>query len=778
MAEKIRSSDNYIWSLNDRIGEGATGSVYKGRDKKTGEFYAIKIFNRQSKKRRIEIQMREYEVLKKLNNENIVNLSAVESDFKSNETIIVMEFCNGENLLSILQNPANAYGLPEKEFLCVLQDIASGLKYLHNVGIVHRDIKPGNIMRHLTEDGRSLFKLIDFGTARELETTEEFTSLCGTEEYLFPDMYERAILKRNTMKEFNASVDLWSVGVTLYHAATGHLPFRPYGGPRNNPRTLFHMTSEKASGVISAIQETLDGPVEWIFALPNTCNLSYGLKKLVEPLLAGLLESNRLKMITFEKFFSEVETICRKFLVPVFNFSTSELLHVFCDQDTFLSEFRVLLEQQTDLDARNQLIIYENCALVDKDGQTSQTIRLYHSMSSANPFFLFSTIRCPVLNPFSPILPDEPEMSKKIEAETDSSTASRVCSHLYYFSRIVSDSLLRQQLIQKATKMFLFILCQKIAETKEHINQLRCLVEEFLKRIDLLLNNYDLIMMISKIMSEKLISIDQESMIKLSEYKWSALEIKKVVEKMDVDIVEFQHETNDDNFLLSWIDQSGCQDSDFCSKKIEILVNTAVEIEKEFREKLKWMEFSHNEKQIHQLGKQRMKNDFKKGRLIIENHCLPNSICIYEKAMEWYQEIQKLHSEINKLNKVAQNTSESLTHLTNNVDQLQIDTNDEFAKLSKSVNAEIVSLSELITTDGQQERCNHSLIENEFVFLIERKLFRKLKIPYLLSGMDNNSNGIANVRQKHEKKSVESSIPVIGFVYEEHEEPRTLTMDL
>jgi len=49
----------------------------------------------------------------------------------------------------------------------------------------------------------------------------------------FPDMYERAVLRRTTGKQFGASVDLWSLGVTLYHVATGQLPFRPFGGRKN-----------------------------------------------------------------------------------------------------------------------------------------------------------------------------------------------------------------------------------------------------------------------------------------------------------------------------------------------------------------------------------------------------------------------------------------------------------------------------------------------------------------------------------------------------------------
>ena len=129
-----------------------------------------------------------------------------------------------------IDDPKNMYGLPSNEFIAVLKDLTAGMKHLRDKNLVHRDLKPGNIMKYIRDDGVVVYKLTDFGAARELQEDQQFVSLYGTEEYLHPDMYERAVLRKPAGKLFGAFVDLWSIGVTLYHVATGNLPFRPFGG--------------------------------------------------------------------------------------------------------------------------------------------------------------------------------------------------------------------------------------------------------------------------------------------------------------------------------------------------------------------------------------------------------------------------------------------------------------------------------------------------------------------------------------------------------------------
>ncbi|XP_029085393.1 inhibitor of nuclear factor kappa-B kinase subunit epsilon isoform X4 [Monodon monoceros] len=270
----MQSTVNYLWHTDDLLGQGATASVYKARNKKSGELVAVKVFNTASYLRPREVQVREFEVLRKLNHQNIIKLFAVEETGGSRQKVLVMEYCSSGSLLSALESPENAFGLPEDEFLVVLRCVVAGMNHLRENGIVHRDIKPGNIMRLVGEEGQSIYKLTDFGAARELDDDEKFVSVYGTEEYLHPDMYERAVLRKPQQKAFGVAVDLWSIGVTLYHAATGSLPFVPFGGPRRNKEIMYGTGSPRRSqpGPLQALRGWRTGP--WSGATPSPSPVS------------------------------------------------------------------------------------------------------------------------------------------------------------------------------------------------------------------------------------------------------------------------------------------------------------------------------------------------------------------------------------------------------------------------------------------------------------------------------------------------------------------------
>uniref|UniRef100_A0A8D0GT36 Protein kinase domain-containing protein n=1 Tax=Sphenodon punctatus TaxID=8508 RepID=A0A8D0GT36_SPHPU len=123
----MQSTPNYLWNTEDVLGQGATASVYKARNKKSGEPVAVKVFNNASYLRPQEVQMREFEVLRKLKHQNIVKLFAVEETGSSKQKVLVMEYCSGGSLLSVLEEPENAFGLSESEFLIVLHCVGTYL---------------------------------------------------------------------------------------------------------------------------------------------------------------------------------------------------------------------------------------------------------------------------------------------------------------------------------------------------------------------------------------------------------------------------------------------------------------------------------------------------------------------------------------------------------------------------------------------------------------------------------------------------------------------------
>nr|ANF04473.1 TANK-binding kinase 1 transcript variant X2 [Danio rerio] len=99
----MQSTANYLWMMSDLLGQGATANVYRGRHKKTGDLYAVKVFNNLSFLRPLDVQMREFEVLKKLNHKNIVKLFAVEEESNTRHKVLVMEYCPCGSLYTVLE---------------------------------------------------------------------------------------------------------------------------------------------------------------------------------------------------------------------------------------------------------------------------------------------------------------------------------------------------------------------------------------------------------------------------------------------------------------------------------------------------------------------------------------------------------------------------------------------------------------------------------------------------------------------------------------------------
>ncbi|XP_021360517.1 serine/threonine-protein kinase TBK1-like isoform X3 [Mizuhopecten yessoensis] len=267
--EEKKETDNHEYRTRDRLGSGATADVYKGTNKNTGEVVALKMINISYDS---NIQ-REMEALKKLQHPNIVRFFNCEKDSLTGRFVLVMELCEKGSLQDLLEEPENYSGMDEDEFLRFFEHLVNGTKHMRNQGFSHRDIKPRNVLVFTDEDGSNVYKLSDFGTAKPLGDEDLFMSLVGTEEYLHPAMYRKAFIDNSYCQVFDISADIWSLGVTLYHAATGQTPFNAYGGRSDKAKT-YEIYSNKAQGVISGQQEVSEGPIVWSRDLPNTCKLS------------------------------------------------------------------------------------------------------------------------------------------------------------------------------------------------------------------------------------------------------------------------------------------------------------------------------------------------------------------------------------------------------------------------------------------------------------------------------------------------------------------------
>lgn len=466
----LRGSANYVWCTTSVLGKGATGAVYQGVNKINGEPVAVKTFNQLSHMRPQDVQMREFEVLKKVKHENIVKLLAIEEEQQEGRgKVIVMELCTGGSLFNILDDPENTYGLEENEFILVLDHLTAGMKHLRDNNLVHRDLKPGNIMKFIKDDGTTVYKLTDFGAARELQEGQHFVSLYGTEEYLHPDMYERAVLRKPVGKTFGATVDLWSIGVTLYHVATGNLPFRPYGG-RRNKETMFHITTKKASGVISGIQTKDNGPIEWNRELPSGCQLSTGLKKIVTPLLAGLLEADPKKIWSFERFFTKVTECLSRKMVNIFHVNRATNIRVYIHPDETYEQLQNHITDQTEINSSAQILLFKNQLFVNAVGENRRA--LGYPSTDETYLLLFSSENNNVTSSIDAEIPKFPEFHNLVSVDNDAAQAKVACSLGHLCKRRIEKVSSCSTLIEESVTTFTEYLVNQLRELENQCKHL------------------------------------------------------------------------------------------------------------------------------------------------------------------------------------------------------------------------------------------------------------------------------------------------------------------
>ncbi|KAL1145513.1 hypothetical protein V6Z11_A11G303100 [Gossypium hirsutum] len=249
------------WRKGELIGSGAFGRVYMGMNLDSGELLAVKevlIAANSASKEKTQAHIRELEeevkLLKNLSHPNIVRYLGT---VREEETLnILLEFVPGGSISSLL----GKFGpFPEAVIRKYTEQLLLGLEYLHNNGIMHRDIKGANIL----VDNKGNIKLADFGASKqvvELATVSGAKSMKGTPYWMAPEV----ILQ--TGHSFSA--DIWSVGCTVIEMATGKPPWSQQyqevaalfyvGTTKSHPPIPEHLSTEAKDFLLKCLQKEPD----------------------------------------------------------------------------------------------------------------------------------------------------------------------------------------------------------------------------------------------------------------------------------------------------------------------------------------------------------------------------------------------------------------------------------------------------------------------------------------------------------------------------------------
>jgi serine/threonine-protein kinase len=245
------------YALLEKVGQGSMGVVFKARQLSMNRVVAVKVLRPElaSRPDRLERMRKEAHLAAKLSHNNIVQ--AIDFGSAGPVHYFVMEYVEGKTIRQDL-DAGKVYG--EREAVEVVLQAAQALEHAHRRGLIHRDVKPANLV--LTADG--IVKLADLGLARETADRKEARRererglAVGTPFYMAPEQIEG-------QEDIDARADLYALGATLYHMTTGRPPF-----PGKD------------------LDEVLRGHLEDELTPPDHINrsLSAGLGEVVEVLLA------------------------------------------------------------------------------------------------------------------------------------------------------------------------------------------------------------------------------------------------------------------------------------------------------------------------------------------------------------------------------------------------------------------------------------------------------------------------------------------------------------
>jgi serine/threonine protein kinase len=244
-ARPLQSVGNY--DLLEKIAEGGMGAIYRGRQRDTGLVVAVKIMPPHMAQNPILLKRfeQEFRAASRLDHPNIVR--ALDYGDSGDQPFLVMEFVEGESLGQRIERDGR---MPEADAIRVIAQVARGLHRAHKENLVHRDVKPDNIL--VRPDG--VAKLADLGLVKETDTDLNLTKTgrgLGTPHFMAPEQFRDA-------KNADRRCDIYSLGATLYQMVTGELPFRSSGGPLDAWMKKVHNELTPPRQIVATLSERIE----------------------------------------------------------------------------------------------------------------------------------------------------------------------------------------------------------------------------------------------------------------------------------------------------------------------------------------------------------------------------------------------------------------------------------------------------------------------------------------------------------------------------------------
>ena len=197
------------YEIIKEIGQGGFSKVYLGKVKETGKQVAIIVISKSASMQEV---IKEMQIQREFESPYIVNIYALIE--RAEDLILIMEYVNGGELFDAIVEQGS---FSENDAATLIQQVLVGLKILHDHGVIHRDLKPENLLLSNEPDGSRVVKIADFGLAGLIESQEDMKKFCGTEGYAAPEIMKNV--------PYNASVDVWSLGVIVFILLSGYKPF-------------------------------------------------------------------------------------------------------------------------------------------------------------------------------------------------------------------------------------------------------------------------------------------------------------------------------------------------------------------------------------------------------------------------------------------------------------------------------------------------------------------------------------------------------------------------